>query len=281
VQTVKGAIAEFSEYRKKTRPLSAFRKENCYLREFESYFQQLKTENLTDISPKLVDGLMAALQSKKKQNSSINRQFTLYKVFFKKCMEWGWLDDSPARFIKKLREIEPVRVLWSTKQFKIILKFVPYWLRQVLRFLRATGVRPQELSEIQRKHVDLEGDIVRLYDPKTGAVRIVALNLKAKRVLLIQLAKTKDKDDYVFTTERNKKITTHRINEQLRRSAKKYGVTRETAYALRHGYATNLSRKNVNLAKIQRAMGHKKISTTLKYTHLDLEDLRECAKIKY
>jgi site-specific recombinase XerD len=28
-------------------------------------------------------------------------------------------------------------------------------------------------------------------------------------------------------------------------------------------------------------MGHKKITTTVKYTHIDLEDLKEVAKIKY
>lgn len=279
-QSLTGAIVEYLENITRQKSRSSQSQEPIYFRDFEQYLIKNKIQNFKDLTPKLVEFFQAELLKTKKPQT-VNRQFTTYKHFFKKCIEWNYIYESPARFIRRKKEIEPIRELWEKAQFRIVLKLCPRWFRNILRFLRHTGVRPQELGLIQKRHVLLEDDCLIIEMPKTKEWRAIALNSTARRVLLIELEKCKRRHDYVFVNESGRPITTNRINQKLKLITKNHGIHTHTAYALRHGYATNLVKKNVNLAKVQKAMGHKKISTTLKYTHLHIEDLRDLAKVRY
>lgn len=279
-QTLTGAIVEYIDKITGQKSDSSKSQEPIYFRDLERYCIKNKLVYFKDLTPKLVEFFQSDLL-KKKMPQTVNRQFTTYHHFFQKCQEWSYINESPARYIKRKREIEKPRELWTKSQFKMALRVIKGTFRNVLRFLRCTGIRPQEIGLIQKKHCFLSDDYLVLQMPKTKDFRIIPLSAKAKRVLLVELKKCRFKEDFVFTNESGRPFTTNRINQKLKRITKDHGIHTKSAYALRHGYATNLVKKNVNLAKVQKAMGHKKIATTLKYTHLDLEDLRELAKIRY
>jgi integrase/recombinase XerD len=280
LQTLTGAIVEYIENVTRQKSRSSQSQEPIYFRDFEQYLIKNKIFLFHDLTPKHMEFFQSSLLKKKKPQT-VNRQFTVYKHFFRKCQEWNYVDLSPARFIRRKKEIEPHRDLWEKSQFRMVLKLCPRWFRNILRFLRHTGIRPQELGLIQKKHCFLKDDYLIIEMPKTKEWRAIALNMTARRVLLIELDKCRQRTDFVFTNESGRPITTNRINQKLKLITKRHGIHTLTAYSLRHGYATNLVKKNVNLAKVQKAMGHKKISTTLKYTHLNIEDLKDLAKIRY
>jgi integrase/recombinase XerD len=51
-------------------------------------------------------------------------------------------------------------------------------------------------------------------------------------------------------------------------AAREAGITACTLHSLRHGYATRLLERNVNLRIVQILLGHGSIATTAVYTHL-------------
>jgi len=281
MQTVKGAIAEYFESVTKKKSKSSFKQERTYFKDLEHFCFKNKISLLIEITPKHIEDFQTWLLGKPKKPQTVNRQFTVYNHFFDKCIQWGWIDVSPSRFCKKLREIEPIRVLWNKSQYKLAVKLAkPRWFRNVLRFLRYSGIRPQEAGEIRMCDISLEEEFIRLFMPKVSEYRVIAINEKLRRIIFMQ-SRGKKKHDFLFLNDKGRKVTTHRINQKLKKLQKEHGITTETAYAFRHGYATNLCRKDVNLEKVRKALGHKKISTTLKYTHVDLEVLKEVSKIKY
>ena len=80
-------------------------------------------------------------------------------------------------------------------------------------------------------------------------------------------------DEHFIPTEEKKK--------RLGRSIKKVAVDhhdekdRYKFHDLRHTFATNYLRNGVSIEKLRKILGHKQISTTLKYKHLVINDYRK------
>jgi site-specific recombinase XerD len=72
---------------------------------------------------------------------------------------------------------------------------------------------------------------------------------------------------------------------QLRRSVKRYAkkaeiaeIDRVSPHTLRHTFATRLLRETGNIRKVQKALGHSDLSTTMLYTHVVDSELEEAMK---
>jgi integrase len=68
-------------------------------------------------------------------------------------------------------------------------------------------------------------------------------------------------------------ITVRTIERRLAHIGHELGIPPLTPHMLRHTFATRLLRVS-NLAVVQAALGHKRISTTAIYTHPDINDLQ-------
>jgi site-specific recombinase XerD len=53
------------------------------------------------------------------------------------------------------------------------------------------------------------------------------------------------------------------------------GISGFRMHDLRHTFATYLVKNDIPLSKVQKALGHKTISMTLKYAHLSNSDIKD------
>ena len=75
---------------------------------------------------------------------------------------------------------------------------------------------------------------------------------------------------YVFPGRDGKPFTNEAFNARLKSACKECAVPIITAHGLRHAAATALlNEKRLNLKEVQEMLGHKNISTTARYTHVD------------
>lgn len=274
-QTIKGAVAEYLENITSRKALSSQKTEPIYFRNLEQYFTEKNIEKISEITPKDCEFLQSNLL-KSKQASTVNRQFTLYDHFFRKCVEWNYIDKSPTRFLKKKKEIEPTRKLFKPEEIEKIIANTDGWFRDAFHFLSETGCRPVEMSGIRKQDLFLADEYVKLHcDKKSKGTRLLPLNRLALDILTRLASLCESDQDYLFKTEYGTRVETSRINKRLKSLLKRLKIEHKSIYSLRHGYATNLCNRNVNLEKVRLLLGHSQIRTTQKYIKIDFLELKK------
>lgn len=272
---VKHCIDEYLENISKSKSISSQRQEKVYFKDLQEYLDEKNITEIDKVEPKDLDFFQGRL-SRAKEHSTVNRQFTLYNHFFSKCVEWGYIQLSPSRFIKKKKELEPIRKLWSKEEIEIVLKNSNGWLHDTVLFMSNTGCRAIELVQIAKEDVDHIDRAVRLYsDKNSGGHRLIPLNEVSYNILNKRCANVVEEKDLLFKTEIKTPLRTDHINKTLKRLQRKLGISRKPIYSLRHTYATNLCLSGVGIEIIRMLLGHKKLQTTQKYMRVEFFHLKQ------
>ena len=83
-------------------------------------------------------------------------------------------------------------------------------------------------------------------------------------------------DGPMFVGQRGKRLSARIIQRQVQRLRARLGLTETTTpHALRHSFATHLLGRGGDLRTIQKLLGHASLSTTQRYTKVDVEQLNE------
>jgi site-specific recombinase XerD len=86
--------------------------------------------------------------------------------------------------------------------------------------------------------------------------------------------------DWLFPAghRRDRQITPRAIQREVSQAAERAGIKkRVTPHVLRHSFATHLLEAGTDLRYIQELLGHSKIGTTVRYTHVAKKEARKIA----
>lgn len=171
-----------------------------------------------------------------------------------------WSVDETAR-IEAALHTEPRIANW-------VLFAVSTGLRKgELRGLRWCDVdfTPGKLSEFGfvwvRRQITPNGKVKA---PKNNSVRRVPLNATSRKALLRQRPETFMQDGAVFTYS-------NRVVQAFNRLQRTAGVKRITPHGMRHTFATRALLEGYSLPSVQNILGHKNITTTMRYAHVSPE----------
>jgi integrase/recombinase XerC len=152
--------------------------------------------------------------------------------------------------------------------------------RAILELLYASGLRVGELVSLDWRDLDVEGRFLRVVG-KGGKERMVPFGRLAAEALgqwlrawdEIRAGRTDDGEP-VFLNNKGGRLTDRSVRRILDRYTRDAAVAAGIhPHTLRHTFATHLLEGGADLRSIQELLGHSSLSTTQKYTHLDIERL--------
>jgi len=216
--------------------------------------------------------------------STINRAIGATRSFCRFLFEEGRLETNPAQALRSIRLGPPLAPKHLTvPEVQRLLSLpspdTPIGRRDhaVLMLLYNTGLRVGELCALNR-------DDVLLPDEGWGALQVVGkgrrlhrlpINRPAADALLAYLADRDDSEPALFLNRSGERFSVRGIALLVNRYLRAAGITdRSGPHLLRHTFATHALRARPNLRAVQELLGHAWVTTTQRYTHLEVEDLQ-------
>lgn len=195
------------------------------------------------------------------------------KTCFKWCQEQGMIDESPFSNLKA-GVYEPGRKFWTDDQVQAVLDL---WkedagFRDLILFMRLTGVRVQEARVIEATHVNLGQRTVVL----PGKINSAELSRARRRVITLSQDAAKivrrNMELYdqgpIFRNSKGGPWKANAISLRLRRAAKDLGF-KVAPKDLRHSWATDYLMSGGSLTAGAELMGHTNQTMMLtNYQHL-------------
>ena len=152
--------------------------------------------------------------------------------------------------------------------------------RAILELLYSSGLRVSELTGLDWEHLDADAGLVRVLG-KGRKERVVPVGRPALRALEAYRTAAAGAGwpaarGAVFRNARGGRLTPRSVGRLVDRHVLASGTTtKATPHALRHTFATHLLGAGADLRAIQELLGHASLSTTQRYTHVDLRRLME------
>lgn len=145
----------------------------------------------------------------------------------------------------------------------------------IVSMLYASGLRVSELCALNRDDIQEQNSFTIV--GKGGRARLCFFDNRTRCFLNSYLQMRKDESVALFVdTLRSRRITSNNVQELFRRAWKKAGLSAPVhPHTLRHSFATNLLKNNMNMRYVQTLLGHQSLQTTQMYTHVVDEDLRK------
>ena len=245
------------------------------------------------VRPEEVDGLavrsfLAALTHAKVGAKSRGRALSAVRGLFRFACRAGVTEQNPAEGIKTPRAAKTLPRHLRPGEIEAVLEAPegegPLVLRDraLLELLYATGLRVGELVSLDWRDLDLRDRVLRVMG-KGGKERMVPFGKPATRALeswhaaweeVRAQAGDGDREEPVFLNYRGGRLSARSVRRVLDRWVDQAAVARGVhPHTLRHTFATHLLEGGADLRTIQELLGHSSLSTTQRYTHLDVDRL--------
>jgi integrase/recombinase XerC len=238
-----------------------------------------------DVDPLAVRSFLAALTRKGLSKRSQGRALSAVRSLFRFACREGTLEANPAQGVKTPKAPKTLPRHLRPGEVESLIEAPagegPLVLRDraILELLYAAGLRVSELVGLDWPDVDLSARMVRVMG-KGSKERMVPFGRPAAEALRIwlevwdTLRDASDEGQPVFLTGKGKRLGDRAVRRVIDRWVDVAAVARGVhPLTLRLTFATHLLEGGADLRAIQELLGHSSLSTTQKYTHLEVERL--------
>jgi integrase/recombinase XerC len=227
--------------------------------------------------------------------ASAARKLSAIRAFGRYLRREGVLDGDPAALVGTPKREQRIPAHLAVDEMSKLLDMPdtndPLGRRDkaILELFYASGLRLSELVGLDLDDLNLSGRVVRVLG-KGRKERIVPFNRTAAEALRNWLGdreglrvqatekspilRTKRHREPLFLNYQGGRLSTRSVDKLVRRyvaiCSTRFGIS---PHALRHSFATHLLEAGADLRAIQELLGHARLSTTQRYTHVNAAQL--------
>ncbi len=255
-----------------------------YQADLEQFLAFIGAHGPSEVDHLLLRRYLAHLLGQKIGKRSIARKLSAIRAFYRYLVRTGVVTADPARLVVTPRVEKRLPTVLTVDDAERLMEApagddsrVLQRDRAILETLYSTGIRASELVGMNREDVDHESRLIRIRG-KGRKERIVPIGRRALAAIDALLASGKDAphEAAVFRGPSGKRLTVRTVQRILQNYRKKLGFSRAASpHTLRHSFATHLLESGADLRAIQELLGHASLSTTQRYTHVNLDSLME------
>ncbi len=275
-------IEEFLRYLELEKGVSAHTL-RAYRKDLTDFIAHVNTE------PKKIDmldvrGFIAEQIRKGLNKTTVSRRLSSVRSFFKFLYREGHMKSNPAKLVSspRLPKLLP-KFLSVDDAFSLVEKpegigFAPARDRAILELLYSSGLRVGELAGLNVEDINVREALVKARG-KGKKERIVPIGSKALdaiKTYLVERILLKSKEKAVFLNRLGTRLTDRGVRRIVVKYARAIAINGSIGpHTLRHSFASHLLQGGADLRVIQELLGHASLSTTQKYTHLDVAHLMD------
>jgi len=217
-----------------------------------------------------------------RSDRTVNLELSIIRQAFRKGIKWGMVEKNPFEYADGLffklnnrRE----RAL-TEEEVKNLIDASPNYLKPIVITAILTGLRKGDILNLMWKDVDLERDLIRIVEAKTGKTRNIILN----KDMITLLHSLPVKGEYVFPNRNGKPFIDIRkpFEKALKIAGIKQGKNRKEKivfHSLRHTCISLLTEKGADTTAVKNYVAHADEKMTAHYTHLTEEYARRTSEL--
>lgn len=265
----------------------------------------LSADDLTHLN---IRAFLGELQQRGNSRASAARKLAAIRTFSRYLRREGVIDVDPSSLVGTPKREQRLPAHLGEAEMSRLLEMPdgsnPLGRRDraILELFYASGLRLSELVGLNIDDVNLSGRIVRVLG-KGRKERLVPFNRSTEKAIRDWLkdwealtragvrdpgsvvrktsaGRTARKQvDPLFLNYKGSRLSTRSVDRLVRRyvsaCSTRFGIS---PHALRHSFATHLLQRGADLRSIQELLGHSRLSTTQRYTHVNAAQLMDAYK---
>ena len=260
------------------------------LRAFESYLTFRDNGlSIDSVDTDLIRDWMESSMDKGNSASTINKNLSALRSFFRFALRRGLVKKDPAHAVTGPKKSKPLPQVLREGEMDRLLDGLEWdgsynnvRARTILLLFYEAGLRRSELIGLDDKDIDFEAAQLKVTG-KRNKQRIVPFGVELAEALKNYKAKRQEEfgetSGALFLSDKGERIS----GEQVYLIVRKYlsmvtSLKKRSPHVLRHTFATAMLNNGAGLETIKSLLGHESVSTTEIYTHTTFEQLKRIYK---
>ena len=260
------------------------------LRAFESYLTFRDNDlSLDSVDTDLIRDWMESLMDKGNSASTINKNLSALRSFYRFALKRGLVKKDPAHAVTGPKKSKPLPQFLREGEMDHLLdglqwdsSFNNVRARTILLLFYEAGLRRSELVGLDDKDVDFEAAQLKVTG-KRNKQRIVPFGDELAQELqhyqTVRQEQFGETGGALFLNDKGARIDGGQVYQIVRKYLSMVtSLKKRSPHVLRHTFATAMLNNGAGLETIKSLLGHASVSTTEIYTHTTFEQLKRIYK---